>query len=253
MPRVRFGDQYSHLQDYPFKQRKGVGTVRLANLLPSVDRESVIRVNILEQIHPETSVYEALSYAWKTESQLELVLCEPIERHEATYSSGDTERSEERLVRRRDRRSIATITTDLAEAIRCLRRPEQERLLWIDALCVRNGDHSDVAQQLNLTRTLYSKAQCTFLWIGSQDTSTAGMLGLIETLSDATGKVTEALERNEHIQARADKSQSPLEHLPRLGATGLNIINHFENVVSRSPSESWTALGNLVSGPIFER
>lgn len=250
---TRFGDEYGHLGSFLFERREESETVRLVKILPSQDRDSVIRVNILEHLQPETSAYDALSYAWLTASDSEIVLCEPVESDESTHGNSDTDSSDENSGPVLDKRRILTINIDLAEAIRCLRKHDQERLLWVDALCVRNGDHGDVGQQLSLTGPLYSNARYTFLWIGSLSTFTNETVKLLENLRMATDEVEKLLENKKYIKARVDKSQSALELLPRLGSMALSIISDFEKVVSKSSPESWAAFRDLVGQTVFER
>lgn len=250
---ARFGDEYGHLRKFFFDRREDSETVRLVKVLPSQIRDSVIRVNILEHLRPETSAYDALSYAWLRTSESEFVLCEPIESDKPAHSNRDTGSCDENPGPVLDKRRILTINIDLAEAIRCLRKQDQERLLWVDALCIRDKLHGEAAQQLHFTGPLYSNAQCTFLWTGSLSTFTNDTVELLETLRVATDQAEKLLENKEYIKARVDQSQSPLELLPRLGSMALGIISDFENIVSRSSPASWAAFRGLVGQTVFER
>jgi len=50
-----------------------------------------------------------------------------------------------------------------------LRLPDKARSLWIDAICINQGDLSERAQQVSFMHTIYSSAQSVAIWLGQPD------------------------------------------------------------------------------------
>lgn len=78
--------------------------------------------------HPQ---YEALSYCWGDSINSGSILC-----------GG----------------RMINVTQNLWHAMRRLRQPDQERILWIDALCIGQEDIHERATQVGLMREIYSQA-----------------------------------------------------------------------------------------------
>ena len=86
--------------------------------------------------------YEALSYVWGTQSRALPLL-----------SDG--------------KQIFITGTLDLA--LRRLRNPHSNRVLWIDQLCINQDDLDERSQQVQLMRYIYSNARRVLVWLGSDD------------------------------------------------------------------------------------
>ncbi|WPB02388.1 uncharacterized protein RHO25_007022 [Cercospora beticola] len=84
--------------------------------------------------------YEAMSYCWG------------VEKASRTITSGDLEGF--------------PISEHLWRALNRLRMPHQDRLIWIDALCINQLDVDERNQQIALMRRIYSTALRTVIWIG---------------------------------------------------------------------------------------
>ncbi|KAK5735548.1 hypothetical protein LTR17_008081 [Elasticomyces elasticus] len=50
-----------------------------------------------------------------------------------------------------------------------LRLADQERRLWIDALCINQGDEREKAEQVQLMRNVYEQARQVIIWLGCKD------------------------------------------------------------------------------------
>ena len=58
------------------------------------------------------------------------------------------------------------ITDNLAKALRRLRRLNEIRVLWIDALCINQDDMTERSQQVQMMGSIYSRANRVLVWLG---------------------------------------------------------------------------------------
>jgi hypothetical protein len=58
------------------------------------------------------------------------------------------------------------VTRNLAEALRHLRFPDQDRLLWVDAICINQCDNEEKELQLRSMYTIYRFARRVIAWLG---------------------------------------------------------------------------------------
>ncbi|KAK5683973.1 hypothetical protein LTS10_003837 [Elasticomyces elasticus] len=63
-----------------------------------------------------------------------------------------------------------SITNNLHDALRRLRRRDEKRCLWIDALCVNQSDPLERASQVLLMKQIYSTAHRVVIWLGEPQT-----------------------------------------------------------------------------------
>lgn len=83
--------------------------------------------------------YEALSYTWG-----------------GTYKSHDIEVNEH----------IMAVTKNLYMALHSLRRPREDRILWIDAICIDQENDKERGHQVLQMAAIYEKAQRVIIWLG---------------------------------------------------------------------------------------
>lgn len=58
------------------------------------------------------------------------------------------------------------VPTNLASALRHLRHPTEERVFWIDAICIDQNNFGERAAQIKLMGNIYSSAQAVRMWLG---------------------------------------------------------------------------------------
>ncbi|KAH6669318.1 heterokaryon incompatibility protein-domain-containing protein [Halenospora varia] len=76
------------------------------------------------------------------------------------------------------------VTKNLFALLRQLRLPTQERVLWIDALCIDQGNKEEQNHQLRLMGAIYSRACHVLMWLGEEaDDSSLGM-DLLASIGD---------------------------------------------------------------------
>lgn len=116
--------------------------MRLLRLLPHQDENSriecrLIAIPLLDR--GSSYPYEALSYVWGSEDNKR-----PI------YIGGNDE---------------LHVTANLHAALRHLRHPFVERILWVDAVCINQADNDEKGQQVQFMAKIYAKASRVIVWL----------------------------------------------------------------------------------------
>ena len=117
---------------------------RLLVLEPGQQNEpliGIIKVINLEQ--SDIRGYEALSYVWGTDSGA----------HKMLVHSEGTERS-------------VRLTTNVYEALRRLRLPNQQRSLWVDQICIDQDNLKERSHQVQFMNQIYRHAGHVLVWLG---------------------------------------------------------------------------------------
>lgn len=65
--------------------------------------------------------------------------------------------------------SILPISSALSTALRHLRKSSEERLLWIDAICINQNDEKERSAQVNFMGEIYACAKRVVVWIGPSE------------------------------------------------------------------------------------
>jgi hypothetical protein len=116
--------------------------IRLAILVPGPKSAPIeCRLVTIDLAFTTEYFHEALSYMWGSPSmQKEIILnSHPI------------------LVRE-----------NLWLALHHLRSPTEERVIWIDAICINQGDISERNHQVGMMREIYSCATMVHVWLGAE-------------------------------------------------------------------------------------
>lgn len=96
------------------------------------------RLNLIETVLGDFP-YEALSYTW-----------------------GDVQKTHQILVDN----SEMLVTENLHTALEHLVVPGETRFLWIDAICINQGDHQEQGHQVGQMRLVYKNAERVLIWLG---------------------------------------------------------------------------------------
>jgi hypothetical protein len=119
-----------------------------------------LRASLEERrLHGDTTLYEALSYCWGVFS----------------LSSGKRIEIQGSAVR---------ISDNLDEALRSLRSEQDQRVLWVDFVCINQTDIQERVCQVNMMGEIYRRAAKVVVWLGMP--TLASQLG-IEILSFLAG------------------------------------------------------------------
>jgi hypothetical protein len=132
--RVSGGTGYNAYWHLPFKNDH---SIRLLKLLPG-SFHSVIEIELMEVSLYALPDYEALSYAWDSETPDRQAICEGKE---------------------------LAITQNCTEALRRL-RGSKPRLLWIDSICIDQSSWEERNHQVQRMGEIYSKAKSVIIWLG---------------------------------------------------------------------------------------
>lgn len=145
--------------------------IRLLELLPG-DHCDPIRVRILHvpltkpipgSIDACTMKFEALSYTWGSNKKVDSVIVEQCKKPSSMFTMA--------------------VTANLMSALLHLRDPTKARKLWIDALCLNQGDDLEISQQLPRMRDIYRLAYRVVAWLGPEGQNTKLALLTLESIA----------------------------------------------------------------------
>jgi Heterokaryon incompatibility protein (HET) len=78
------------------------------------------------------------------------------------------------------------VTRGLCSALRRLRKASQERVVWIDQLCINQTDDEEKSLQVKLMAIIYKSAMQVFIWLGDdEETVENGFMGKSLTIEEA--------------------------------------------------------------------
>ena len=132
----------SSFHDLPVYKYQNLGHYREIRLLRLKKRHlfsGAINSQILHVDLDDLPPYEAISYTWG----------EPSPSHEILVDG-----------------CRFPITTSLHELLHARSSFWRERLLWVDYICIKQGNSSEKAQQIPLMREIYHRASRTVVWLG---------------------------------------------------------------------------------------
>ena len=107
-----------------------------------------------------------------------------------SYTWGSTEKPHEIMVNG----SIMAITKNLYLALRHLRHPEQDRILWVDAICIDQENPKERGHQVEQMASIYNKAERVIIWLGEATNETDHVMHFMKQLD----KQRAEHERNKH-------------------------------------------------------
>jgi hypothetical protein len=119
-----------------------LGSIRLLRIMPHQDETADIQCELFEyplQSSRSTHLYEALSYVW-----------------------GDPDITLPILVQGK----TFNVTVNLHAALLQLRNHSIERILWIDAICIDQGNQSEKEHQIQYMANIYGQANRVLVWLG---------------------------------------------------------------------------------------
>ncbi|KAF2139895.1 uncharacterized protein K452DRAFT_253498 [Aplosporella prunicola CBS 121167] len=135
--------QYVCNDDHGFSYQSLPGNdhIRLLELNPAATTEAVIECTLTTHPIQEHPPYEALSYTWGAPQPEYIISC--------------------------DRKPLP-IGENLWRALHRLRRENEERVLWIDAVCINQADKQEQGSQVSLMKQIYQEADGVVVWLGDE-------------------------------------------------------------------------------------
>jgi hypothetical protein len=117
-----------------------VDGIRLVVIEPSRgEHNSSIKCRIRHVAFKEKPRYEALSYTWGDEPAQGKVLIDG---------------------------GAISVGPNLMKALLHLREPEDERVLWVDAICINQEDVHERNKQISIMPYIYTRARNVLVWLG---------------------------------------------------------------------------------------
>ncbi|XXH00562.1 hypothetical protein Hte_006910 [Hypoxylon texense] len=140
---------------YTYTPLSPTAQTRVIVLQPALDYSAELHCIIHEYDFHDTKIdgYDAVSYTW-----------------------GEPDFSEELIV---DPSFRVRITPNLRDALRRFRLPNKARRLWVDAICIDQGDEDEKSQQIPLMSQIYRSASSVCVWLGD-DSKGARILAAIK-------------------------------------------------------------------------
>jgi len=156
--------------------------------------------------------YEALSYCWGDPTK-----CTSITLNGARFG----------------------ISANLEAALLHLRKPDTERVVWIDAICINQEDDTEKGREVNRMRDIYFGAKQVVVWLGPEDDTDSGKA--IDFAEDIYKTF-----RGEHFEG-----EGAFDWLGDTGRT--QVVQESGLIDDSSRAEDWRALHALLSRPWFGR
>ena len=165
--------------------------LRYVELLPAASRSDPVICTLVYSQPLKDSSYETLSYAWGESSETETITL-----NEQQFP----------------------VTVNLFDALTYLRLPDKTRLLWIDAICINQGDKDERGSLVQRMREIYQSSGATIAWLGAP-----GDLGQDE-VDEAFATAIEMAELYDSSQGRRElrTEEWPNSHI--VGLQHLSVI-----------------------------
>ena len=195
--------------------------IRLMTLLPGRFKDDIsITLKTVTLTKEHTPQYEALSYVWGSKKN-PVAISVKARKPECSKSFS--------LVGLSRRRTIP-VTENLAKALPYLRKEDEPRVLWIDAICVNQQDLAERGHQVKRMAAVYSMASRVMVWLGPESQNSTLALRAIDHFSS---------------QIRVDWNTERMTAVST-GETITRFVDPFDD-------ENWKSVGDLLGRPWFER
>jgi len=173
--------------------------IRLVNLLPGKFKDS-IEVEILHAKFspgsdtaspPDKPHYEALSYVWGPEDNPERIKVRGLIarwrpfRKDRVSTPQDYSRNNgsELLYAPQTHSGVLYVRQNLSTALRYLRQPADNRILWIDAISINQKDVQERNKQVGRMGEIYSQAARVVFWLGPESEDSPLAMQTIDILA----------------------------------------------------------------------
>ena len=198
----------------------GVRAIRLLQLhpgKPTDDIECTIVYSSLNDGKGKHVGYAALSYVWGDQALLQpTILCNGVLFH---------------------------VTSNLEAALRAPRREYEQRTLWVDQICINQGDLGERCSQVQIIGHIYEEADETIGWLGETSEDSSVAIDFARTLKARIEEILKELGDDPKAPQFFLKFPVPLPF-----ARGYFIL-----VGLSAANADWISLMNLFDRPWFSR
>ncbi|KAK0719130.1 heterokaryon incompatibility protein-domain-containing protein, partial [Lasiosphaeris hirsuta] len=135
---MEVGDDISVYAQFPISSEKS--ETRLVTIEPAPFQQAMkCHLTTMRLLDHRRPAFEALSYVWGDSSKAKMIR---LDGH------------------------LFGVTENLAAALQYLRSPSEERVVWIDAICINQRDKSERSAQVRLMGDIYRSATRVISWLG---------------------------------------------------------------------------------------
>jgi Heterokaryon incompatibility protein (HET) len=138
MPSTNFEETHS----WRYPPLSSASSIRIIHLEPSGDVDSKLKCRLTETSLECNPDYQALSYVWGDAKNPSSILCNG---------------------------TAFEITRNLTAALRRLRQSHRVISLWVDSICINQGDIAERSEQVRMMDNIYRKASKVLIWLGCED------------------------------------------------------------------------------------
>jgi hypothetical protein len=163
---------------YRYEKLPGANFTRVISLHPAknADDPLVCDISFLD-LDCEFYSYDAASYVWGKPEFPEVLECGQW---------------------------VLNITTSLALALRRFRSQSATRRLWVDAVCINQGDDQEKALQVQAMSLIYQRARCCIIYLGEkapgQEDYMYFLIRLAERVKNISNATVSTDRNNKHIE-----------------------------------------------------
>lgn len=194
--------QYFDGPDFNYIRLPDKSSIRIIHLQPGPLDSPIICSMSIHHID-DLPLYEALSYTWGSPVPAFLISCDGVKME---------------------------VAENLWHALHRLRRTDQSRALWIDAICINQDDVEERGYQVTMIRSILAGASRVVVWLGEASKDSAGAVRLIKNIA-----TSEAM-----AQASSQTRALTEDDFATLG-------------LPNDSRKDWTPLDKLFSRPWFSR
>jgi len=145
---------------YVYNPLSTTSTIRIIRLPPSSDdKEATIKIQLFESSFKDAPRYEAVSYTWDQQSFTEPILCNGKD---------------------------LFVTPNVLAILHDFRNKDEDRLLWIDSICIDQSSSYDKSVQVPRMDRIYSRAQMVLVWLGKGSEETDAVFDCYSEISSGT-------------------------------------------------------------------
>ncbi|KAH7310245.1 heterokaryon incompatibility protein-domain-containing protein [Rhexocercosporidium sp. MPI-PUGE-AT-0058] len=199
------------MSTYQYQPLKSPSDTRVLRLKPASRYNDELVGDLLHiSLDSNTPGYEALSYVWNNSSntwtstynwsppKIKFAFYPPKEGEEAPDPI-DLYENDEPIISAVGGHIVCDghtidIGSELFDALRRVRLPHQQRLLWIDALCINQQNISERNSQVQNMREIYSRADHVLIWVGEHFSGGPASQALLDFITELELLITNIME-----------------------------------------------------------
>ena len=141
---------------------------------------------------------------------LEVVDCNSAGNYESlSYVWGAPDWDHEILIQDKDGEGQIKLLPSLFGALVRLRRPDQTRRIWIDQICINQGDQKERGSQVKFMNRIYKQASHVLVWLGRDQ------YGMAQPAFDLVLKLSDTFKSNVESNQSQDDLIGSLEKIPK--------------------------------------